>query len=232
MRIDEIKRAMPDMLGTLGIGKSEFLRLVRDWMNHRSIYDYTISDDGTINVYDEVKIGGVEMEALPPYINFGEANNVFSVMHCGIKSLRGFPHTVKGIFNCSNNEMTDLIGGPGRVYGDYVCHSCRLTTLRGGPEWVKHSFNCSDNVLTSLVGGPSYVGASYWANGNRLADLRGLPGKITGRLSVSGNPLKSLDDLTDVRTVDAKDVDVSPDYMWERYGMYTVNGVTYVRNED
>ena len=53
---------------------------------------------------------------------------------------------VKGYFNCSNNEPTNLEGAQQIVVGGgFDCSDNKLTTLEGAPQKVKGDLYCSDN---------------------------------------------------------------------------------------
>ena len=65
---------------------------------------------------------------------------------------------VNGNFNCINNNLTSLEGGPQKVGGNFNCSNNKLTSLEGGPQKVGGDFYCNSNNLTSLEGGPQEVG--------------------------------------------------------------------------
>ena len=85
---------------------------------------------------------------------------------------------VTGWFDCRNNRLTSLEGGPQTVGGWFYCENNRLTSLERGPQTVGESFWCENNQLTSLEGGPQTVGESFRCDNNRLTSLQGLPKKI------------------------------------------------------
>jgi len=64
------------------------------------------------------------------------------------------------------------------VTGSFDCINNRLTSLEGGPQTVGRSFWCDNNRLTSLEGGPQTVGGSFWCYNNQLTSLEDLPKKI------------------------------------------------------
>ena len=88
-------------------------------------------------------------------------------------------------FDCSFNRLSDLVGGPLSVHGDYICHHNVLTSLEGAPSHINGTFNCAVNNLTNLSGAPKHVGANFIVHGNPLDNLDGIPEKIIGRLSLS-----------------------------------------------
>ena len=48
---------------------------------------------------------------------------------------------VHGYFDCRNNELTSLAGGPQEVRGNFVCYNNELTSLAGGPQEVHGYFD-------------------------------------------------------------------------------------------
>ena len=58
----------------------------------------------------------------------------FNISKEKLTSLEGSPKECIG-FYCSDNNLTNLIGGPEIVQGDYVCQrNKKLTSLEGGPK--------------------------------------------------------------------------------------------------
>lgn len=102
------------------------------------IKEYTINEDGSIDVYDDsVRLTNLGLTKLP--LKFRKVNN----------------------FKCDRNQLTSLEGAPQIVSGYFDCSRNQLTSLEGGPETVGESFGCSGNQLTSLEGGPKSVGGNY-----------------------------------------------------------------------
>jgi hypothetical protein len=64
--------------------------------------------------------------------------------------LKNSPRTVGGLFNCRNNNISDLEHGPEEVGDDFVCYSSKLTSLKGAPKYVGGSFVCFGNKGLSL----------------------------------------------------------------------------------
>lgn len=93
-----------------------------------------------------------------------------------LKSLKEFqelmdkPYEVLGDFDCSNNQLTDLVGGPVSVGGKMVL---------------------SKNPLKSLAGLPSKI-KSLELSGCQVKSLENLPGDLE-ELDVSDAPIKNID---------------------------------------
>jgi hypothetical protein len=111
------------------------------------IKNYTINDDGSIDVDGDVDLTGCNLTELPLIFN-----------------------KVTGWFDCGNNNLITLKGCPKWIGDSFRCCYNRLSSLEFGPEWVADSFRCSDNQLTSLEFAPNYVGDFFSCGDNQLTD--------------------------------------------------------------
>ena len=130
------------------------------------IKNYTINEDGTIDVDGDVNLSGKNIDKLP--LKFGK---------------------VTGNFNCSYNQLTSLEGSPSEVGGDFICYQNKLTSLEGSPSRVGGSFYCSSNKLTSLEGSPKRVDGDFLCHYNQLVDVKGFPLIIRGDIVIRDNPV-------------------------------------------
>jgi hypothetical protein len=104
---------------------------------------------------------------------------------------------VAGNFNCTNGELTTLVGCPNKVMGSFECGQNRLTNnLIGGPA-TADDYICSRTNISSFDGGPRKVG-SLFAENNQITSLEGAP-IVSGYFSVTNNKLKNLIGLPDVK---------------------------------
>ena len=120
---------------------------IHDICKKYNIKDYTINDDGSIDVNGWVNL-----------------NN---------KGLTEFPVTfnrVLGYFECSGNNLTTLKGGPVYVNSHFYCNYNKLTNLEHCPKTINGDFRCHDNQLTSLEFSPDYVGGYFFCHYNKLTD--------------------------------------------------------------
>jgi hypothetical protein len=90
------------------------------------IKNYTINDDGSIDVNGEVNLYKKGLTELP--LTFNKVN---------------------GYFDCGNNILTSLKGSPRWVGSSFYCNWNRLTSLEFGPEYVGSDFSCNNNNLTN-----------------------------------------------------------------------------------
>jgi hypothetical protein len=103
------------------------------------IKNYTINDDGSIDVNGNVDLYYMELTELPLVFN-----------------------RVNGYFRCSYNKLTTLEGCPKWISGNFSCSYNNLTSLEFGPDYVGSNFWCNDNKLTdnycdSEIGGSFYT---------------------------------------------------------------------------
>jgi hypothetical protein len=120
-----------------------------------NIKNYTINDDGSIDVNGEVVLYEMDLYELPLTFN-----------------------KVTDYFDCAKNNLTTLKGSPKWIGGDFFCYKNNLTSLEFGPEYVEGSFNCSNNELTNLVGSPLKIEGSFVCIFNDLTDLTGSPREV------------------------------------------------------
>ncbi len=97
---------------------------------------------------------------------------------------------VNGIFDCSEQDLTDFKGVRFGVVGwRFLCTNNQLTSLEGAPQEVGGWFNCADNQLTSLEGAPQRVGGGFNCADNQLTTLEGAPQEVGGLFSCADNPV-------------------------------------------
>ena len=72
------------------------------------IKNYTINEDGSIDVNGDVDLIDKKLIELP--LNFNRVNGDFNCSHNYLTELKGCPKYVKGSFNCDSNKITDLYG--------------------------------------------------------------------------------------------------------------------------
>ena len=89
------------------------------------ITNYTINDDGSIDVMGDVYLYNKGLTELPLTFN-----------------------KVTGDFNCGRNRLTSLKGGPKWVGCHFLCNRNKLSSLEFSPDYVGSNFYCDDNDLT------------------------------------------------------------------------------------
>jgi len=113
------------------------------WLDDMKITDYSVDDEGFVNVDGSVDISNKKLTSIP--VKFGYVGGNFSCEHNNLTSLQGSPREVGGSFWCSHNNLTSLQGGPREVGGGFYCYYNKLTSLEGAPREVGRDFNCWHN---------------------------------------------------------------------------------------
>jgi hypothetical protein len=114
------------------------------------IENYTINEDGSIDVDGNVSLSSQGLTELP--LRFRNVTFNFWCSNNNLTSLVGSPQSVGGDFLCFNNKLTSLAGCPQNVGGDFFCYNNKLKTLEGCPKSVGESFHCQNNQLMTLEG--------------------------------------------------------------------------------
>lgn len=102
------------------------------------IRNYTINNDMSIDVNGSVWLSRKELVTLP--LKFRKVN---------------------GDFDCSNNNLTSLVGMPHTVVGNVYVNNNELISLRGCSQNIGGNFNCSQNLLHTLEHSPFKVNGYY-----------------------------------------------------------------------
>jgi hypothetical protein len=103
------------------------------------ITNYTINDDGSIDVNGNVWLYNKGLTEIP--LTF---NKVTGDLNCGynrLTSLKGSPRWVGGWFSCEDNQLTSLEFSPDYIGSDFYCRKNKLT----------------DNYCDSEIGGSFYT---------------------------------------------------------------------------
>ena len=135
------------------------------WLEAMDITEYSVDDEGFVNVERFVDISERGLSAIP--VKFGYVGGNFYCQHNNnLSSLEGAPREVGGSFYCWNNNLSSLEGAPREVGGSFYCWNNKLPSLQGAPREVGGTFNCWNNNLSSLQGAPREVGGYFncWNN--------------------------------------------------------------------
>jgi len=137
-------------------------REIEEICDKYSIFDYTINEDGTIDVDGEVNLGSNGLIELP--LNFNKVSGYFDCFDNKLTTLKGSPKYVGGVFYCDYNELTSLKFGPKYVGGSFGCGVNKLTSIEFSPEKVGSDFGCIDNEIRDLYGISDYIGRFLYCN--------------------------------------------------------------------
>jgi len=114
-----------------------------------AIKNYTINDDLSIDVDSYVYLDNKGLKYLP--LKFNYVSGGFDCSNNKLKSLEGGPQTLGSGFDCSNNKLKSLKGGPQIVGGGFInCSNNKLTDLEYFPE-VSGYINTKFNLINLLV---------------------------------------------------------------------------------
>jgi hypothetical protein len=153
------------------------------------IQNYTINEDGSIDVDGNVDLSFSNLSKLP--LKFVRVTGSFVCRFNQLTTLEGCPKQVGGSFTCDNNKLTTLEGCPKEVGGGFYCDDNQITTLLGCPEYVRGNFWCFNNKLTTLEGCPGVVGGNFDCCLNQLtiinSELESV--KVRGEFRMSSNPI-------------------------------------------
>ena len=82
-----------------------------------NIRNYTINEDGSIDVDGNVDLSNRNLTELP--LTFGRVTSHFNCSYNKLTTLKGSPKYVGYNFYCDNNELTSLEYSPEEVKGDF-----------------------------------------------------------------------------------------------------------------
>jgi hypothetical protein len=147
-----------------------------------NIRNYTINDDGSIDVNSDVymKNNDDSLTEIPLDFNY-----------------------VEGGFYCYDQELTSLKGAPKKTGGNFECGGNKLTSLEYCPTEVGSMFECGENQLTSLKGCPVKVVGAFECDGNQIRDIEGISKEIGRNFICSNNPIGSIFEVVDIAFLDA-----------------------------
>ncbi len=167
-----------------------------------NIYAYTIHNDLTVDVGNDVNIADKGLPYIP--VQFAVIDGDFLCGKNRLTSLKGAPRECKK-FCCNDNQLTSLIGAPNKC-AVFDCCGNRLTSLKYSPDsidrfWCSNNrlvdltgapskcnwLDCDSNKLTSLNGSPDECN-NLWCNNNKLTSLNGMPVKCA-YMDCRGNPM-------------------------------------------
>lgn len=173
---------------------SQFLKTepeIEMWLKSMKIGRYSINQDLTVDVWDDVCINGKDLGVIPVKFDHVDGNFDCSGNHLG--SLKGCPEKVVGSFNCRDNDISSLEYAPNDVEGSFDCSINLLTSLEYSPKFVNGHFDCSQNRLSSLEFAPEEVNRSFNCRHNKLTTLEFSPKKIGGEYDCGFNKLTTLE---------------------------------------
>ena len=148
-----MKSLMEDFFDNLGIGEET---QIRDWLREYNIKNYTLNNDLTIDVDDNVIIQFDDtFIQFPEYIQFNKVNGDFILESLfNLRTLKGCPKIVTRICEISNcTKLKNLDGCPENCYTLNCYDNNNLKTLTNMSNYdIKNYFNSIpvDRLLSTL----------------------------------------------------------------------------------
>lgn len=165
------------------------IKQIKSWLETMGITNYVIDENLFVHVDGDVGINEKELTEIP--VKFGVVTGNFLCHKNKLTSLNGSPYKCQS-FNCSENLLHSLEGGPVEVAVDFFCHNNRLESLKFGPVKPVREYYCFENKLKNLSGAPKEVMDTFICSKNELVSLRGAPQKVGRVFDCSFNQLVSL----------------------------------------
>jgi len=160
------------------------------------INNYTINDDGTVDVDGDVILSNLEAYDDKIPVLFNNVSGDFDVSWKGLKTLKGSPKYVGGNFDCSDNLIQSLQFCPETIEGDFICHNNKLLQkIDCFPKSVGKDVNlgyCSIRKLNNL---PEEINGDFICWNNLLESDKGAPIVKSGSLLLSDNPFNTTIDF-------------------------------------
>lgn len=160
---------------------------IEEILDELKVRNYTINDDGKVDVDGDVDISSRSLTEIP--VQFGNVTGYFFCHNNLLTSLVGSPRKVGKSYHCTDNRITNLEGSPDYVGGYFDCGRNRIVNLKGCPTHIRSSFACTFNKLESLQNAPERIDGSFWCYNNELKSLEGSPVYVGGRYDCSNNAL-------------------------------------------
>ena len=127
------------------------------------IRNYTINDDGSVDVEGDLSLSDKGLYKLP--LKIKRVNGDFYCSYNRFSTLLGFPEYVSGNFYCSdNNKLISLEGCPSYVGGLFACVRNNLNDLKYSPGYVGGDFYCSESGLNNLIGLNCDIGGMFYCD--------------------------------------------------------------------
>lgn len=149
--------------------------MIEEICERYGIKNYTINDDGSIDVDNHVDLMNLNLTELPLKFN-----------------------KIWGDFYCAKNKLTTLKGSPVEVGESFNCNYNKLTSLEHSPIKVGGDFLCSNNQITSLKGCPKFIRDEFLCQYNNIIKLEEIPDDMMGDVYFGNNPIGSISHLMDI----------------------------------
>lgn len=191
---------------------------IKQFLNANRIQNYTIEDDGTVNVTGDVLLNGIK--ELP--IQFGRITGHFVVDDVSFKTFKGFPKVVGGDVRIQRRVIVpDYTGFPEVIRGAAAMKTIQADSLKGFPKLIskyaeitvsgnRHDLNdlgkfgaglyinVEDAPLSNLNGLQRTFNDDLTIKAKGVSSLEGFPAEVNGNITLvvntkaGSNPTKSM----------------------------------------
>lgn len=201
-------QATPDLTTPIGGVQKVDHTPIKYFLNTNYITNYTIEEDGTVNVNGNVVLDnlGSKFPELP--VQFGEVTGDFTTIDVAFRSFKGFPKKVGGHFVIKKQiSVQDYTGAPTHIGGMGLMKAVKAQSLQGFPEYIaKHAefavsgdkhditrigefggsvrINVEDAPLPSLDGIQSTINGSFEVMSKGLSSLEDFPSEVKGYVTL------------------------------------------------
>lgn len=163
------------------------------WLKKYKIKKYSFIYDTVnglmVDCAQSVNLDLCRLEYIP--VKFNEVTGDFICSRNKLRTLCNSPRIVTGLFDCSDNPLINLEGGPVKTY-NFFAMKCTLKSLVGGTFDVAGNYNVDNNELTNLKGAPRIMNGWFSACHNQLTSLEGCPETINGFFRLTHNQIEDL----------------------------------------
>lgn len=125
---------------------------IEHWLYEQNIANFTINEDGTVDVAGDVILKSYKGSTLP--VQFGIVHDGFSIQDSNLTSFVGAPRSVGKWFNGVNTKVSSIAGMPSYIGQGLGIWNTRIHSLSGIHKVVrvcKGHFSCNKNV-THILG--------------------------------------------------------------------------------
>jgi hypothetical protein len=131
---------------------------IREICKEYDIENYTINDDLSIDVDDDVDLSSKNLTEIP--LKFNKLDKI------PLKFNR-----VRDSFICSENKLTSLIGCPEYVGYNFSCYTNKLKSLEGLPKYIGGYIEFDFNEIWSFKGIPDNFRGNLYCFGNPIDEI-------------------------------------------------------------
>jgi len=126
---------------------------IQEWLDKYKVVNYTINDDLTVDVDDDLHLAECGLTDLP--IQFGKVQGTAYFGMNQLTSFKGMPNSIKGHLNCENNLITNFEHCPKFINGLLICSNNPIKSLKGFNSEINgnlyHSYSVDENIYTKII---------------------------------------------------------------------------------